>query len=294
MSNQVTPIRASTQSFLEIEDIRDDIVLLKDGSAALIISTTATNFGLLSEKEQDAEIYAYGSLLNSLNFAIQILIRSKRKDVTAYLRLLAEQEAKVTSEELKIQIQKYRQFVQNTVQVNNVLEKAFYIIVPMSVLEIGVTQTLGSKFQKKQEGLPYSKDYILEKAKTNLHPKRDHVTRLLARIGLQARQMTTQELVKLFFGIYNPASQGQIMTETEEYQTPIVKPAAEFSPTASSPAAPPPPAEEKNPQPNPQLTQPEKGPQEEIDQLVNQTSPPTEEKKPEKKKSISLFQSKKS
>ena len=124
------PIRASTQEHLEIEDIRDDIVIMKDGSCCLVLLTTAINFGLLSEKEQDATIYAYAALLNSLTFPAQIVIRSQRKDVTAYLKLLDREMAKQTNKLLKEQIQKYRNFVEEIVKKNNVLDKEFYVIIP--------------------------------------------------------------------------------------------------------------------------------------------------------------------
>ena len=88
MDQTKTPVRATSQEHLDIEDIRDDLVIMKDGGAVLVITTTAINFGLLSEREQDATIYAYAALLNSLTFPIQILIRSQKKDITGYLRLL--------------------------------------------------------------------------------------------------------------------------------------------------------------------------------------------------------------
>jgi len=234
----VTPVKASTQSFLEIEDIKDGIVILRDGSCVLIIATTAINFGLLSEKEQDAAIYAYGALLNSLTFPIQILIRSKRKDITSYLRLLEEQERRTLKEALKAQIRRYREFIESTVQVNNVLEKSFFTVIPMSFLEIGIGKTLGSKLAKKTADLPYPKDYIMEKAKNNLYPKRDHLFRLFNRLGLKSRQLSTQELVKFFFGIYNPEVEGQILSTPEDYQTPLVKPAANFLENNFSPINP--------------------------------------------------------
>ena len=82
------PVRASTQEAIPIEDIRDNLVILKDGSAALILQVSALNFDLLSQREQEALIFAYGSLLNSLSFSIQIFIRSQKKDITGYLGLL--------------------------------------------------------------------------------------------------------------------------------------------------------------------------------------------------------------
>ena len=215
-------IRASTQDHLDIEDVLDGIVILKDGGSALVIRTTAINFDLLSEREQEAIIYAYAGLLNSLNFPIQIVIRSQRKDVSSYLRLLEEAEVKTAKQEIKIQIQKYRQFITDTVQKNRVLDKKFYIVIPMSALELGISSTLSQSW-KKVKSLPYDKEYILKKAMINLYPKRDHILRLLAHLGLQGRQLNTQELIQLFFNIYNPETIGQTITETEQYQTPIVQ-----------------------------------------------------------------------
>lgn len=217
------PIRASTQEHLDIEDVQDGIVILKDGSCCLVIATTAINFGLLSEKEQEATIYAYAGLLNSLTFSIQVVLRSQRKDISGYVKLVKRAEEKETKKEIKVQIQKYRQFVEETVAKNEVLDKKFYIVIPMSALELGVKQALTSAFAIKQ--LPFDKNYILQKAKTNLYPKRDHVLRQLTRLGLKGKQLSTQELIQLFFNIYNPEVRGQQLTTAEQYQKPMVEPA---------------------------------------------------------------------
>ncbi len=215
-------IRASTQEHLEIEDIKDGIVILKDGSCCLVLATTAINFGLLSEKEQEATIYAYAALLNSLNFTVQIVVRSARKDISSYLGLLEEREAKEERKLIKDQIVKYRQFIQETVQKNNVLDKDFYIIIPMSSLELGVTKTF-KKNISRQKSLPFDKTYILQQAKINLYPKRDHLLRQLSRLGLKSNQLENQELIRLFFNVYNPESSAQPMAESSQYKTPLVK-----------------------------------------------------------------------
>lgn len=199
-------IKSSTQDFIEIEDIKDDLVILKDGSCCLVLKINAVNFGLLSESEQDALIYAYSGMLNSLSFSIQIVIRSKRKDITAYLNLLKAAEEKQLYGPLKEQIEKYRLFVETTVKVNNVLDKKFYIVIPFSLLEMGVASAF--KLFGRKKGLPYSKSYILERAKTALYPKRDHLLRQLNRLGLKAHQFNTQELIQLFYDVYNPGSAG--------------------------------------------------------------------------------------
>lgn len=268
------PIIASSQEHLDIEDVADDLALLKNGGAALILQTTAVNFGLLSETEQDATIYAYANLLNSLTFPIQITIRSKRMDISSYLELLKQQEEKQTNESLRFQIKKYRQFVESIIKENRVLDKRFYIVIPFSPLELGIKPATGSLFsllnplaKKSKGGLPFPKSYILERAKNNLYPKRDHVIKQLARIGLKAEQLTTQELVELFYDIYNPvqAGGGRLTAQASDYTIPLVTPATEEpletepKPVAEKPeekkAGPPKSAEPKPPE-KPKITPP--------------------------------------
>jgi hypothetical protein len=214
------PIRGTTQEFTEIDDIRDDLVILSDGSCCLIIETTATNFGLLSEKEQDALIFAYAGLLNSLTFPLQIVIRSKRKDITAYLRLLDEAYARQEKPELKDRISKYKEFIYKTVGVNNVLDKKFYLVIPFSALELGAKGAAGALVHRR--GLPFPKEYILERARATLMPKRDHLLRQLNRLGLKAHQLNTAQLIELFHSIYNPEFVGQKFDVKENYEVPIV------------------------------------------------------------------------
>lgn len=214
------PIRGTTQEFTEVEDIRDDLVLLSDGSCCLILETSATNFGLLSEKEQEALIFAYAGLLNSLTFSLQIVIRSKRKDISSYLKLLDDAKNRQEKPELKDRITKYKDFIAKAVAKNNVLDKKFYLSIPFSAMELGVKSAAGSLV--KRSGLPLPKDYILDRAKNALLPKRDHLLRLLARLGLKGRQLNTQELIELFHSIYNPEIAGAEMATGEEYEIPIV------------------------------------------------------------------------
>lgn len=203
-----------TQDHLDIETISNDMVLLKDGSACLVIEVNAVNFGLLSEKEQDATIYAYAQLLNSLTFSIQIVISAKRKDISSYIEKLDSYLAKITESKLKDQLTNYRDFVKAIVRQGNVLDKKFYITIPFSSLELGVSSSLkalGGKSPKKS----YPQEYIVERAITNLSPKRDHLFRLLARIGLKGRQLSSQELLQMFFDYYNPELVGTKVTFPE-------------------------------------------------------------------------------
>ncbi len=202
-----TAITARTQDHLDIQEVRDDLLILKDGSACLVLEVSAVNFGLLSEKEQDATVYAYAQLLNSLTFSLQVLVISKRKDISDYLDRLDAYLSKITVEKLKNQLTKYRDFVKAIVRQGNVLDKKFYISIPFSSLELGLTSSikaLGGKTPKST--LPI--EYIVERATINLSPKRDSLIRLLARIGLKAHQMSSLELLQLYYNSYNQESRG--------------------------------------------------------------------------------------
>ena len=192
----VTPITATTQDHLNIADIQNNLVLLKNGAAAMVLRTSAVNFGLLSEQEQDAIIYAYAALLNSLTFPIQILIRSQKKDISQYLELLKVQQEKLTDPRHRQQIQAYRQFVESLVKEGNILDKKFYVVIPFTTLELGIgkatTSALSAIKPTKTKNLPFPKDYILQRANTALEPKRDHLIRQFNRIGFRTHQLTTQ------------------------------------------------------------------------------------------------------
>lgn len=219
-----TQISSTTQEFLEIYDITGDIVILKDGSTSLLLSVDAINFGLLAEEEQDAVIYSYAGLLNSLNYNIQIVISSITKDVSKYLHQLDEQIALSNDRLRQGQIKQYRDFVATLIQERNVLDKKFYIVIPASALEMGLlppsTVIPGSK---APDISTIERSVILERARNVLEPKRDHLIGQFARIGLYARQVETQEIIQLFYGSYNPeASEGQQITDSKDYTTPIV------------------------------------------------------------------------
>ena len=223
MASFDTAIRATTQEHLDIFTIKEHLIILKDGSAAMVLQTSAINFGLLSEEEQDAAIYGYANLLNSLSFNIQILLRSVRKDITQYLEFVDEQIQKTRSQKIKEQIIKYRSFIKSLVKENKVLEKKFYLVIPYSSFEMGLQASSLNPFTKSPQKPPYEVDYILGKAKLTLYPRRDHLVRQLARVGIQARQLDTQELVTLFYRVYNPASYNPNLTLPEDYETTLVE-----------------------------------------------------------------------
>ncbi len=217
-------IQSTTQQFLDIYDITNDLVIMKDGTTSLIISVDAMNFGLLAEEEQDGIMYAYASLLNSLNYPIQIVVRSQTKDVTGYLLLLREQEEITQNKLMRQRIRAYREFVANLIHERNVLDKKFYVCIPAPSIELGLlppsTVLPGSK---PFDISTIEKSVVLEKARNILEPKRDHLISQFARIGLFSRQLNSQEIIQLFYLSYNPeAAEGQQLADSSNYTTPLV------------------------------------------------------------------------
>lgn len=202
------PVKASTQTFIEIEEIKDDVLLMKDFSAAVVIEVGAVNFWLLSAEEQSSIIYAYAGLLNSLSFPVQILILSNKMDISSYLEYLGDKINKQKNELIMSRLVSYRDFVKNIIKKNTVLEKRFFFVVPFSPLELGMA---GANIG----GL--NKDYVIARAKTSLYPKRDHLIRLLSKIGLRASSMQKQALVELFYNLYNPSATGRRLAPVDSY-----------------------------------------------------------------------------
>lgn len=203
-----SPIKSTTQKFIEIEEVKDDILLLKDFSASIVVEVGAVNFWLLSQEEQASIIYSYASLLNSLSFPIQILILSKRMDISSYLEYLDGKIKTQPADLIKNRLLSYKEFVKNIVKKNSVLEKRFFFSLPFSPLELGVSGV-------NAKGM--NKEYVISRAKTSLYPKRDHLLRLLAKVGLRSMVLQRQELVDLYYNLYNPSGTGRQLAPVDSY-----------------------------------------------------------------------------
>lgn len=194
-------IKSSTQKFIEIEDIFENIILLSSGNAALVIEVTAVNFALLSKDEQEAKIASYVSFLNSLSFPIQIVINSRQLDISSYLNKLKTEEDAQTNPVVKQRIALYRNFVADLVKVNIVLDKRFYIVVSFSYLEKGA----GAAVSRVKKG-NFGQDFKTS-AKASLHAKAQAIQSQLTSLNLKTKTLQQEELTQLFHEIFNsPAS----------------------------------------------------------------------------------------
>ncbi len=205
MSNTAQHKGSTTQKFIEIVDIVDTVVILSENYACLVIEVSAINFSLLSREEQDARLISYASLLNSLSFPIQILVRNKRVDISSYIKLIEQEKQSTKNAQLSSYIDNYLQFVQKLVTVNTILDKKFYIAVSFSSLELGPYQA-------------FKKEDFVNQAQAALQTKAESLHNQLSRMNLASKTLSQDELTKLFHDMYNPNA-GSI--ETSEIKTNI-------------------------------------------------------------------------
>lgn len=184
----------STQAFTQIQDIVDDIVLFRDNTACIILKINSVNFSLLAAEEQDAKVFAYAALLNSLSFPAQIIIRSKPIQIMPYINSIDLYINKTQNPGLKNYMIKYKDFVNNLVETTTVLDKQFYIAVSYSPLEQGAIA---------QVGIKNSQENIIAQAQTSLRIKAESLLTQIHRLTLQASIMKKEELIRLFYDIYN-------------------------------------------------------------------------------------------
>lgn len=210
MNKTAAKASASTQKFIEIQSIRDNIVILTGQRACIVMMITATNFALLSREEQDSRMFAYASLLNSLSFPIEILIKNKRVQIEPYLKLLKEEADRTTNAKLATNIRAYKDFVENLIKMTSVLDKQFFIIIPFNSLEAGASGAVGAS----------SEDAFFSQAKSSLIAKAEALMGQVERISLRGRILEKDDLVKLFYEIFNPendAIQGDVDSFTKAH-----------------------------------------------------------------------------
>jgi hypothetical protein len=209
LSTPDNPLKVASQELVPVIHVEDSIAIYKNGGAAIVMESTSLNFGLLSEREQDAVIASYAGLLNSLSFPIQITVSSQKKDISNYMKYLDAAKAKLKNDKLALIMDDYKMFIDEAVKKKNVLSKKFFITIPFFPYELGLGKSFGlsmfSPTQKKDVALiPYPKAYVVRKAKISLYPKRDHLMRQAGRLAIRLKQLDDLELIKLFYNVYNP------------------------------------------------------------------------------------------
>lgn len=206
-----------TQKFVEIDGVRDGVLFLKNGGLRKILMVSGINFELKSEEEQNLIIFSFQNFINGLSFSIQTLVHSRRLNIENYLQKLSDLRTQESNELLKNQIGEYQQFIRSFVKENAIMEKTFFVVVPfdpVQLLEMGQkwTQKIFSflPFGKKKTAAELGSAEEMEKAKAQQHnieqleQRVSQVVSGLGQIGLNAAPLSNEQIIELFYNLYNP------------------------------------------------------------------------------------------
>lgn len=219
MPQTTTPRSSSraTQDFVPVREVRDGIILLRDGGLRAILLASSLNFALKSEDEQTAFIVQFQNFLNSLDFSVQIFIESRMLDIRPYIATLEEQYKKQLDDLMRIQIREYIGFIKSFTEAANIMTKNFFVVVPYSpaVLGGGKTPLQRLPFFKKSKTDPSEANRTFEEQVSQLEQRIAIVQQGLIRTGVRTVQLGTEEAIELLYKMFNPGEQGKPMAVPE-------------------------------------------------------------------------------
>ena len=194
----------TTQDFVPIQEIRDGIVILKDGSMRAIILASSLNFSLKSTDEQNAIISQFQNFLNSLDFSVQIFVQSKRLDIRPYIALLEERYKEQMTELMKIQTREYIEFIKTFVENSSIMTKGFFIVIPYMPPTMTASKNPVSSMFKKGGTSNVLANEKFEEYRSQLEQRVGVVEQGLVRCGIRVAELGTEEVVELYYKIFNP------------------------------------------------------------------------------------------
>ncbi|OGI25637.1 MAG: hypothetical protein A3J76_06060 [Candidatus Moranbacteria bacterium RBG_13_45_13] len=195
----------AAQAFVDIAEIKDGVVVLKNGTLRAVLMVSSINFDLKSTQEQEAIVANYQNFLNSLDFPIQVMISSRKLDINPYIAMLDAKEKEQPNELLRFQIAEYRNFVKQMVEASDIMTKSFFIVIPFALTEArkeGFISRIRTALNPKQ--IMLEKKMEFENYKSQLWQRVDHVMAGLAGTGIRMAPLSTEELIELYYNAYNP------------------------------------------------------------------------------------------
>lgn len=197
---------SATQDFVPIKEVRDGVVLLKDGGMRAILLCSSLNFSLKSEDEKNAILLQFQDFLNSLDFSVEILIQSRKLDIRPYIALLEERETAQTNSLMKIQVREYIDFVRKFTEDANIMTKHFFIVVPYNpaILSAGQVGGLASRFGLGGEARANGGKADFDESRSQLEERLSVVEQGLVRSGIRVARLGTEETIELFYKAFNP------------------------------------------------------------------------------------------
>ena len=206
MASPLSKSSRATQDFVPIREIRDGVVILKDGSLRMVVMASSVNFSLKSPDEQIAILTQYQDFLNSLDFPIQIAMESRRLDIRPYLSILESRLTEQNNDLIKLQTREYVEFIKNFTDSTNIMTKTFYIVVPYDVSVLIQSGGLLSKVFKSKPSATREQETLrqFQEHKTQLEQRASVVSQGMNRLGVRVAQLGTEELVELYYKAFNP------------------------------------------------------------------------------------------
>lgn len=207
--------KKASQDTVPIKEIREGVVILKNRAMRTIIMTSSLNFALKSNEEQTAIVLQYQNFLNSLDFTIQFYVQSRNLNIKPYLETLKEREKRQTNELLRVQTREYMDFIEEFVSATKIVSKTFYVVVPYSPTLFETKTSPAIDFMNKlfkPEATAAKKPAVqgrFEEHKVQLQQRTATVLQGLSRFGVRGVPLNTEELIELFYGLYNPGDLGQ-------------------------------------------------------------------------------------
>lgn len=197
----------TTQDFVPIQEIRDGIVVLKNGGMRGIVLASSLNFALKSQDEQESILIQFQNFLNSLDFSIQIFIQSKKLDIRPYIALLEDRYKDQVSELMKIQVREYIEFVKTFVESTNIMSKSFFIVIPYDPAPVNISNNpISRMLPGKNKGLSSTETANSQFAeyRSQLEQRVAVVEQGLVRCGIRTAELGTEEVVELYYKLFNP------------------------------------------------------------------------------------------
>ncbi len=192
-----------TQTFVPIKEIRDGIIVLKDGSLRSILLASSLNFALKSSDEQQSIIFQFQNFLNSLNFSIQIYTQSRRLDIRPYIALLEDKLRDQVGDLMKMQTREYIEFIKSFTESTNIMTKSFFIVIPYSAAALSGPSSIKSSIMGKKRAAESDKASF-EETRSQLQQRVEVVQQGLVRCGIRIASLGTEELIELFYKTFNP------------------------------------------------------------------------------------------
>jgi type IV secretory pathway VirB4 component len=199
----------STLQLIPIANIRDGVVIMKNGSLRMVIKVSAINFELRSNEEQIALLQGFQRFLNSIDFPIQIVVNSRKLDINPYIKTVNQIIEKTENDLLRIQAEEYVRFIKELSELSNLVSKNFYVVVPFYPVESsdvkGLFQGIKGLF-KTEETIKELNEEQLQSYKNQLLQRVELINSGLFGLGLKTSLLEDEELKKLYYQYYNPES----------------------------------------------------------------------------------------